>query len=213
MARSTISGKHIKGSVQKFESFPDFTVNLHTERQIKSIESIRCSHRVLHIDATGGFVRMDKQMGDYSWIYNYSFLLKSHSEPEIEALPLAEVAISRHDTFSVSEMCRLSKFNYTKIIPNKKLSFRLIVLDYSFACIHATLDAFNSDSIIDYMKKVYDISIKKNLFVSMNVAGWNVLPIHWTVLQSKWETKIVSKRKIEMGLSFYLWIPQNYLRQ
>ena len=66
-------------------------------------------HRMLHIDATGGLVKIDKQMRDYGQILNYGFLLKDMSDLNDEAYPICEVATSRHNTKSIFDMCSLSK--------------------------------------------------------------------------------------------------------
>ena len=46
MAKSVIKGKHIDGSLQSFQIFPDLFINMHTERQIKAINSVNQENRV-----------------------------------------------------------------------------------------------------------------------------------------------------------------------
>ena len=65
MSKRVIKGDHFNGSVQSLRIFPDLTINLHTEQQIKCINYINTVDRMLHIDATGGLVKVDKQMQDY----------------------------------------------------------------------------------------------------------------------------------------------------
>ena len=88
MAKSVIKGKHIDGSLQSFQIFPDLFINMHTERQIKAINSVNQENRVIHIDATGGLVKVDKKMRDYGQILNYVMLLKDLSNPALEAIPI-----------------------------------------------------------------------------------------------------------------------------
>jgi len=137
MGKSTIKGKHLNGSIRRMDLFPNFILHIHTEQTIKCIEHIKEHVRFLHIDATGSLTRIDKTMAEYGQILNYGFLLKDFSDLEKLGYPIADVATSRHDTFPIMEMCRLVKNDY-HIIFRKKLYFRLVVIDYSWA-IHATL--------------------------------------------------------------------------
>jgi hypothetical protein len=76
MGNRTIKGKHLNGSIRRMDIFPDFTLHLHIEMQIRCIDKIREENRTLHMDATGGLTRIDKNMGEYGQVLNYGFLLK-----------------------------------------------------------------------------------------------------------------------------------------
>lgn len=96
-------------------------------------------------------------MVDYGQILNYAFLLKNLEFLDLESVPLAEVSSSRHDTYVIGEMFQLLEFNYNKIF-KKHLTFRLIVIDLSWATIHAALKHLNSQTLLEYVNNVYQIS-------------------------------------------------------
>ena len=123
MGKSIIKDKNFNGSIRRMDLFPNFTLHIHTEQTIKCIEQIKEHVRFLHIDATGSLTRIDKTMADYCQILNYGFLLKDFSDLEKQGYPIAEVATSRHDTFSIMEMCGLVK-NDNQIIKKKKFIFQ-----------------------------------------------------------------------------------------
>ena len=124
---------------------------------INKLDLIEASKRILHADATGGLIKVDKRMFYYNQILNYTFLLKNLEFLDVESVPLAEVSTSRHDTYMIGEMFQLLKFNYNKIF-KKNLTFRLIVIDLSWATIHAALEHLNSQTVLDYIDNVYQIS-------------------------------------------------------
>ena len=96
-------------------------------------------------------------MRDYGQILNYVLLIKNILSLDLEGIPITEVASSRHDTYTIEKMFHLLKFNYDKI-RGKKLIFRLVVCDMSWATIHATLSVLNSETWYEYMVKVYKVS-------------------------------------------------------
>ena len=162
MNRSIIKGEHLNGILQEFKIFPYLSLNLHTENQIRSIRTVAPTSRVLHIDSCGGLVKLDKRQTNYSPILNYIFYLKDLKMSEADGLPVQEVITNTHDTNSVGNMCHLLKSNHNLINKNK-LIFRLIISDYSWPIINATLDHFNNESVLDYMNKVYKISTIKEI--------------------------------------------------
>ena len=76
MSKSIIKGRQINGSIQTLEIFPDLTINIHTEKQLKAIDRVLPYNRVVHIDATGSLVKVDTKMRPYGQILNYVMLLK-----------------------------------------------------------------------------------------------------------------------------------------
>ena len=129
---------------------------------INYLDLVEASKRILHANATGGLTKVDKRMFDYGQILNYAFLLKNLEFLDVESVPLAEVSTSRHDTYMLGEMFQLLKFNYNKIF-KKLLTFRLIVIDFSWATIHAALKHLNSQTLLEYINNVYQISKETDL--------------------------------------------------
>lgn len=137
---------------------PYLEINIHSEAQLDCIRLIKPENRILHLDATGNLVKARKTGDSYGQILNYCFYLKNSSDLDEGGLPICEVATSRHDTLTIMDMCQLLANNYYKI-SQTSIFFRLIVIDYSWTEIHATLRGFNDESVIQYMHRVYDVSI------------------------------------------------------
>ncbi len=107
------------------------------ERQLNAIRDVEPQHAVLHVDSCGKIGKITKEMKDqYKQLMNYVFLLKHASDFNKPSIIVNEVITSRHDTCRQGEMFHLMKHNYGKLF-DSTLSFRLIVLDLSWASIHA----------------------------------------------------------------------------
>ena len=92
----------------------------------------------------------------------YVFLLKDASDFEKPATIINEVITSRHDTCRIGEMFHLLKHNYRKLF-DTTLSFRLIVLDLSWASIHAALEVLNMENVEEYSQRLFNYaSLKAN---------------------------------------------------
>ena len=53
---------------------------LQSERQLQCINKILKKNRILHVDATGGLVKITKNMRDYPQLLNYVLLMKDGSD-------------------------------------------------------------------------------------------------------------------------------------
>ena len=49
---------------------------LQSEKQLECINKIYPKNRILHVDATGGLVKITKNMRDYPQLLNYVLLMK-----------------------------------------------------------------------------------------------------------------------------------------
>ena len=49
---------------------------LQSEKQLECINKILPKNRILHVDATGGLVKITKNMRDYPQLLNYVLLMK-----------------------------------------------------------------------------------------------------------------------------------------
>jgi hypothetical protein len=101
---------------------------------------------------------MDDQ---YKQIMNYVFLLKDASDFNKPGTIINEVITSRHDSCRIGEMLHLLKHNYQKLF-DISLSFRLVVLDLSWASIHAALETLNMESVEEYSHRMLNCSIQKS---------------------------------------------------
>jgi hypothetical protein len=122
------------------------------------LDTISEDARILHIDATGCLVKLDRQARDYGQILNYAFYLKNFNNLQSDGILINEVVSSRHDTGLIGEMFQKLKFNYKLIHKNKHLKFRLVVSDFSWPTIHAALEQLNNENIFQYMHRIYQIA-------------------------------------------------------
>ncbi|CAF0770120.1 unnamed protein product [Brachionus calyciflorus] len=152
----------IDGYVQEFQIHKDFSLNLHTEIQIKLISRIPENRRILHVDATGGLISLPKYMHDYGQILTYAMLLKDSTKLQEDGqnVLLNEMSTSRHDSYQIGTMFRLVKHNFYRLSNGKNLKFRVLMSDFSWATIHAALEIFNNnESVTEYSERVYKLSI------------------------------------------------------
>ncbi len=146
-----------------FKVAPDFCLTMHCEQQIEAIHRIPAEHRVLHVDSSGGFCKITKEMNDqYQQLMNYVFLLKNASDFDIPAVIVNEVITSRQDTCRIGEMFHLLKYNYKKVF-DTSLNFRFIVSDLSWATIHAALEIMNLETVEEYAVRIFKYASDNNM--------------------------------------------------
>jgi hypothetical protein len=93
----------------------------------------------------------------YQQLMNFGFILKDVSDFEKPGIIINEVITSRQDTCRISEMFLLLKHNYRKLF-DTTLVFRLIVLDLSWASIHAILEILNLETVEQYANRIFKYS-------------------------------------------------------
>jgi len=138
------------------------------EKQLDCIKAISPDLRVLHIDATSDLVKLTKRQLDvyididFKQILNYFCVLKNIHKNKREkgsSVLVGEMVSSKQDTNEIECFLRTLRFNFCLCYPNDKFYFRLIVVDYSWALIHAVSGAINNETIIAYANRVYKLSI------------------------------------------------------
>ena len=135
---------------------------MHCEKQLEAIKALKPENRILHLDSSGKFCKITKDMNDqYQQLMNYVFLLKDVSDFEKPATIINEVITSKQDTCRISEMFLLYKHNYRKLF-DTALVFRLIVLDLSWASIHAILEVLNLETVEQYAYRIFNYASKSN---------------------------------------------------
>ena len=112
---------------------------LFTEEQLKAIRRVHPDHRMVHVDASGGIVHIQKQQREFNRIQNHVVLLKNMNKLDEPGINVIEMATSRQDMLPLTEMFEQLIFEYHKQFPNDKRLFRLLVSDYNFPTIHAAL--------------------------------------------------------------------------
>ena len=88
--------------------------------------------------------------------------MKDASDFSKPAVIVNEVIISRQDTCRIGEMFHLFKHNYLKLF-DTTLSLKLVVLDLSWASIHAALGELNMETIGQYAKRVFQYANFENV--------------------------------------------------
>ena len=133
------------------------TIALHCEIQIVAMLRINILYRVLHIDASGKLTYVPKYQTEYPMIMNYAMKVKDANEFSLPGVVVNETITSRQDTFSILSMLNLFKFNCNLLTSQQKL-FQLVMCDMSWATVHASLEAFTQEGIIEYSKRVFNYS-------------------------------------------------------
>lgn len=133
----------------------------------KALRNISSANRIAHIDSSGKFCRIPKRIRQYKWLLNYFIICKDRNQfvQELNAeksLLVSEMVTSRHTTFSTGNFLRFIKHDYETKYPNETLYFRMIVSDYSWATMHAIVEALNIENMEIYAKKVYNASRRKD---------------------------------------------------
>ncbi|CAF0871885.1 unnamed protein product [Brachionus calyciflorus] len=145
--KNCINSSKLPSFTREITKFDEFSYILHSEKQITSIDLIPPENRILHIDATGQFVRITGPY-KYKQPFNHFALLKdSRSMGYVgsKSLLVGEMLSTRQDTDQIFKF-------------QKKLTFRLIVSDFSFANKHAILRAYNNENMHEYSVRVFRLS-------------------------------------------------------
>jgi hypothetical protein len=89
--------------------------------------------------------------------------MRNHdNQKKFKSLLLNEMISSNHGTSAISLMLRKCKESYEKKF-NKKLVYRLVCTDYSWATIHSIIETLNNENVITYAKKVYHLGSSTDL--------------------------------------------------
>lgn len=114
------------------------------------------------MDSTGGLVQIPKKNRIYQKIFNYFLLLKDlrnfdDEDMREKSVLITELVSSRHTVYAITTFLRFLKMEFERIYKTR-ISFRILVIDYSWPEMHASLEVFNLDTIETYSKHVYRIA-------------------------------------------------------
>jgi hypothetical protein len=131
------------------------------------LHNISGDDRIAHVDASGKFCRIPIRIRRFKRLLNYFIICKDRKqfvqELNVEkSLLVSEMVTSRHTTFSIGNFFRFLKYDYESKYPSETLYFRMIVTDYSWATMHAIVEALNIENMERYAKKVYNIGRGKD---------------------------------------------------
>jgi hypothetical protein len=147
------------GFVQETSFTPQFSMTLFCEKQLECVHAIPELERVVHIDASGTFVNISKKTGFvYQRILNYAMVMTDdRREYAKNYVVIGEMVSSTHDVYSISKFTAKFKFEYERLY-KKDLVFKLVVMDYSFAMLHAVLQTLNHETVEEYANRVFKFS-------------------------------------------------------
>ena len=143
------TSKIIKGFVQNI-SFRPFIIHMYCEEQLRIlIRSIKTGSCTLHIDATGKIVENipDQQKR----VYYYTIVLPN---PKVgkPPIPVAEMISNSHDTPDLTHFFARVVHSMKQLRSNINMPYQ-IVIDYSWALLHACLLGFNGETIHTYLTR------------------------------------------------------------
>ena len=126
--------------------------------QLRCIRQVPVLERVAHFDATGGLVaipmRYSKVFGtSYQTNLNYFLVLK---HPNASTL-VAELVSAYQRTERLTQFFMSLAFRFRAAFKTN-LCFRLVVIDYSLASIHALLDALKRETVEMYSAHVFALA-------------------------------------------------------
>lgn len=95
---------------------------------------------------------------EYNRILTYFMVLRSIKDFEAKVkghyAMVGEMSSSRHDVFQIKHFLDTLNCAYSKYT-DEKLYFRLVVIDYSWASIHAVLNSLNNEDPINYANRIF----------------------------------------------------------
>ena len=142
-------------------------MTLHTESQFKAYKKIPSSRRILHMDATGNMISIPHTMRKYNRILTYALIaqdidkLSNTHKEEQNYLLLTETSTSSHDTHQLSKMLLNAKICFKSLYPNENFCY-MLVLDLSWASIHAACNELNNEDFIDYSNRIFRMASGDN---------------------------------------------------
>jgi hypothetical protein len=146
------TSKSILGYVQ-FVSIIPFSVVLFTEKSIQILRRA-IAHRVpLHLDATGSVVR--KIPGQEKPVFYYALVMKEKSERS-PVVPVAEMITNSNTTVSITHFLGKCK-EASMRLGCRSVSPIRVEVDFSWPLINSVLLVFNSENMIKYLQKCWNI--------------------------------------------------------
>jgi hypothetical protein len=148
----------IRGYVQALSVHP-FNVVMYSEQQLKIMTSLRKTDRLLlHIDATGSVCCKVQYLNVSSEkkriLYYAAVIADTKCYPPI---PVTEMVSNSHDIPSITNWLMRTVHAIYTIHGRKTKNGMMIVVDFCFAEIQASLQAFNVISLGQYLRRCYAI--------------------------------------------------------
>lgn len=150
--------------IQKVSTKP-FSVNIYSKSQCgvisKKQKDSPDKERVGHLDATGGVVRhpYENIYENVKQIYYYACImnLKVNSDVLGTLIPIFELISDCQEAVFLGGWISAFKLYFRAQHPHIRTPFHRIVVDKSYALIHAVLEGFNDMSLQEYLEMSYDI--------------------------------------------------------
>ena len=119
-----MTSKIVRGFVQKIVNYTYFFMNCFNESQLKCIKQTPYEERILHLDATGGLLKINNKqvkrlnpLNDYKLLLTYFGILKNKkflSHPGEGVVPIIHFTSSEYYVENQCEALTQLKFKYLK---------------------------------------------------------------------------------------------------
>ena len=98
-------------------------------------------------------------MHQYHQILTYGFVAQDLDMlHEGKYLLVSDTSTSAHDTHSISKMFLKLKSDFHSLFRNEKNLCRYLVLDLSWASIHAAISQLNNENFFQYKERIFSFS-------------------------------------------------------
>lgn len=141
-----------------------FRVQMMDNTAIEALHSIKPENRIAFWDGTGCLGSINPNLNPqkkYSALFNYFLLIKDLTlinEPKWPNFFLSEMITSCQNTLVMKNMLEIMKLEYENKYKKSFLRFRILVCDYSFVFLHATVLVLNEHNLETYAKLIFKLS-------------------------------------------------------
>jgi hypothetical protein len=156
-AKNCKQGKTLSGYIHDLVIYDKFSMTLMMEEQLEALHCLSENDRILHFGATEGLVEAKANGLDYGQILTYGLVAQNIKRLGHGDLLLSETSTNSHTTESITKMLISTQAAYLRRYPNDQKICYMLVLDLSWASIHASCSA-NHESFIEYNKRIWRLA-------------------------------------------------------
>jgi hypothetical protein len=147
---SSSKTSHVRGYIQNLDIAP-FGMLLFSDLQLLIWKSIMKDNPILYFDSTGSILKSPSSETE-SKPFLYS--LVAHCVELKKIIPIAEFLTTRHHQDNIASY--LFRLKRLMAYEGKSLQPKIIVTDFSMALINSVMIAFNSSTLIEYLRWCFD---------------------------------------------------------
>lgn len=149
-------GVHLSGYIQKIVFYP-FQVLFYLEEQVKTLITTSNSNDecTLHIDATGSLISTIGEKTGRDNVFLYSAIMQPGN------IPVFEFLSADHRSVAIQSMMETFLNSVSAVNQGRRVTGLFVVVDYSYAMIHAVVKSFNECNLVTYLRTCHKIIMKK----------------------------------------------------